>query len=192
MINKINSKKEKSRNTHWLEIKKTLRLCSENDLMGLIAELYSLSKSNKDFLDARFIQDGKILGHYKIQIKKYLAPNEPWKESQQISLKDAKKILSTYKKATSNPVGLIELMVHYVECGTDFLCEYGDMYEQYYVSLESVFDSALKLMSSFSVSEIQEFIDRLKIVVKKSCSIGWGHYDSVLDMLNTAYPENQK
>jgi hypothetical protein len=86
-------------------------------------------------------QDSHILERYKAQIKKYLAPHEPWKESQQISSKKAKKVLSDYKKATNDKIGLIDLMVHYVECGTNFLCEYGDMYEQYYISLESVFDN---------------------------------------------------
>ncbi len=32
--------------------------------------------------------------------------------------------------------------------GTDFLCEFGNMYEQYYCSLESVFSNALKLMKT--------------------------------------------
>jgi DNA repair exonuclease SbcCD ATPase subunit len=133
--------KLKSKSSNWLEIRRTLNKCSENDLLGLNAELYSLLKSNKDFLEARFLQDNQALERYKAQIKKYLAPNEPWKDSQQISIKNAKKVLSDYKKATSNKIGLIDLMVYYIECDTDFLCEFGDMYEQYYISLESVFDS---------------------------------------------------
>ncbi len=181
--------KLKSKSSNWLEIIRTLNKCSENDLLGLIAELYSLSKSNKDFLEARFLQDNQALERYKAPIKKYLAQNEPWKDSQQISIKNAKKVLSDYKKATSNKIGLIDLMVYYVECGTDFLCEFGDMYEQYYISLESVFDSTLKMMKQFETQEIQDFIERLCTVVEKADHMGWGYYDAISNMLNQAYED---
>ena len=99
----------------WLAIKKILQICSANDLVGLIADLHALSKVNKDFLAVRFLQDGNTLERYKAKIKKYLAPNEPWKNNQQISLREAKKVLSDYQKATHNKIGMIELMVYYVE-----------------------------------------------------------------------------
>ena len=82
-------------------------------------------------------------------------------------------------------------MVCYVEYGTDFLCEFGDMYEQYYCSLESVFSNALKRMKSFEYQEVISFEQRLHIVVKKAEHMGWGYYDAISDMLNEAYPTSQ-
>ncbi|WP_375331264.1 hypothetical protein [Candidatus Tisiphia endosymbiont of Oplodontha viridula] len=181
--------KNKEKTSNWLEIRKTLNGCSDGDIIGLIAELYSLSKSNKDFLETRFLPDNSALERYKAKIKKHLAPNEPWKDSQQISLKEAKKILSDYKKATSDKVGLIDLMVYYVECGTDFLCEFGDMYEQYYISLESVFENTIKIMQQFDETEMGYFIQRLHVVVKKAEHMGWGYYDAISEMLNSVYEE---
>lgn len=172
----------------WLDIRKTLSQCERRDLIGLIADLYALSKPNKDFLEARFIKNDEVLARYKSIIKKYIAPSEPWKNNQQISLKDAKKAISDYKKATNDTLGLIDLMVCYVEYGTDFLCEFGDMYEQYYCSLESVFSNALKLMKTFEYEDILSFEQRLQAVVKKSEHMGWGYYDAISDMLNEAYP----
>ncbi len=182
----------KAKNSNWLEIRKTLSRCSERDLLGLVAELYSLSKSNKDFLDARFLRDNQALLRYKAQVKRYLAPDEPWKESQKISLKEAKKAISDYKKASGDEWGTLELMVYYAECGTDFLCEFGDMYEQYYNSLESVFDNALKLMKKSSLNEIQEFVNRLEKVVWKARHMGWGYYDNISAMLQRAWPDRTK
>ena len=49
-----------------------------------------------------------------------MAPDEPWKKSQQISIKNAKKAISDYKKATNNIFGIMDLMLFYVECGNDF------------------------------------------------------------------------
>ena len=173
----------------WLDIRKTLSKCSERDLLGLIADLYALSKQNKDFLEARFIKNDEVLARYKSIIKKCIAPGEPWKNNQQISLKDAKKAISDYKKATNDTISLIDLMVCYVEYGTDFLCEFGDMYEQYYCSLESVFSNALKLMKTFEYQEVISFEQRLHVVVKKAEHMGWGYYDAISDMLNEAYPK---
>jgi len=171
----------------WLAIKKILQTCSANDLIGLIADLYALSKVNKDFLAARFLQDGNALERYKANIKKYLAPNEPWKNNQQISLREAKKVLSDYQKATHNKIGMIELMVYYVECGTDFLCEFGDMYEQYYCSLESVFANCIKTMQQFDAEVVQDFAQRLGVVVNKASHMGWGYYDTISEMLDEIY-----
>ncbi len=82
-------------------------------------------------------------------------------------------------------------MVFYGEYGTDFLCEFGDMYEKYYYSLESVFSHALKLMRTFEYEETLIFEQRLKAVVKKSEHMGWGYYDAISDMVSEAYPSSQ-
>lgn len=181
-------KQDISKKSYWPEIRRTLDRCSERGLIGLIAELYALSKANKYFLEARFLRNNQVLERYKSQIKKYLAPNEPWKSNQQISLKDARKVLSDYKKATNDKIGYLDLMVYYVEAGTDFLCEFGDMYEQYYMSLESIFGNALKLMKQFPDHDVETFIERLRLVVKNASGMGWGYYDSISEMLQEAYP----
>jgi len=42
------------------------------------------------------------------------------------------------------------------------------MHEQYYLSLESVFDNALKLMKQFPIEEVEDFIESLRKVVRKA------------------------
>jgi hypothetical protein len=46
-------------NNKWLGVRKVLSNCSERDLIGLVADLYALSQSNKDFFEARFIKMSK-------------------------------------------------------------------------------------------------------------------------------------
>ena len=171
----------------WLEIKNSLIYCSENDLKGLIKDLYKLNTENKVFLETKFLNDAESLEHYKAAIKKYLSPHEPWKKSQQINLKEAKKQISLYTKATSDPLKVIDLMVYYVECGTDFLCTFGDMYEQYYTSLEDVFESIIKKMERFDNVTVNQYVDRLEVVVQKAKNTGWGYYDTISYMLLESY-----
>ena len=58
----------------WSEIKNSLIYCSENDLKGIIGDLYKLSKENKNFLEAKFLNESGVIEHYKAEIKKYLVP----------------------------------------------------------------------------------------------------------------------
>lgn len=171
----------------WTAIRQKLASCSERDLLGIISELYELSRENKNFLEVRFLQDASALDRYKSHIKRYLAPHEPWKPSQQISIREAKKAISDYKKASSNAINLIDLMVYYVECGTDFSCEFGDMDETYYASLESMFDKAVTLMKKQDPYEVEDFIRRLESVIQNAKSFGWGYYDTISVILEEAY-----
>lgn len=191
----IKQKKSRSKNNSekshgWSDIKKILSRWSRGNLVAFIGELYSFSKLNQNFFETRFIKSDRAIIRYKELIKKYIAPRESWKSNQQISLKDAKKVLSDYKKATSDKMGLIDLMVCYVEYGNDFTNEFGDIDAAYYSSLESVFRNALKLMKNFQYQEVIGYVQRLKTVVKKAEGMGWGYYDAIAEMLHDAYPNN--
>lgn len=180
----MSEKAEKNRNNDWLTIRRTLAKCSQNDLLGLIAELYSFSKANKNFLDARFLKNEIALDHYKKLIDKHLTSDG------KISLKDAKKAISDYKKATNDKIGVIDLMVYYVQTGTDYIVKYGDMYEQYYDSLESVFADVIKLMSKCPKDQVLAFVKRLQDIVEDSKDVGWGYHDTIADMFYEYYYEN--
>ena len=135
-------------------------------------------------------QRDELMKLSKKRMKNALAPNMKWGDDLSINLRDAKKVISDYQKQTQNPLGVVELMVCYVEYGTDFLCEFGDLYEGYYNSLESVFWRALRLMKKFEYEEISSFEQRLQIVVRKSEHIGWGYYDAIFEMLEASYPSS--
>lgn len=180
---------EKIKNKNWIEIRKILHRCSESDLISIITELYTLHQSNKDFLEARFLKDNQALKRYKTKIEKNLDAHYPFNTSEYVNLKDAKKVISDYKKATNNTMGIIELMIHYVEIGTSVSNKNGGMYTAYYASLVSVLNTALALMKKFEQSEIQDFIERLKIIIRKSDDTGWGYYDHLLYLLKQNYPD---
>ena len=183
--------KSKKTNEQLENIKKILVSLTKDALINLIVDLYAFSRPNKDFLETRFIQVNIALIRYKKLIQQNIAPNEPWKRNQQINLKEAKKAISDYKKATNDRVGVIEWMICDVEYGTDFLCGFGDMYEQYYSSLESMFEKVISSIKTLQKQEKDTFIQRLYAVVKKARNTGWGYYDTISDMLDEACPDLQ-
>lgn len=86
----------------------------------IIGEVYAMYKSNNNFLEIRFLSDNNVLKRYEADIQKYISPYEPWNSTQQVCIKEAKKVLSDYKKAINDKMRLIHLMIHYVECGMHF------------------------------------------------------------------------
>ena len=87
-----------------------------------------------------------------------------------------------------DPKGILELMTCYVECGNDFTCEYGDIDEKFYYSLESMFEKALQALDKPDKQTVEEFLPRLQNIVEKAEDIGWGYYDTISDLLYGYFP----
>ncbi|MHC4560239.1 MAG: hypothetical protein ACYS80_23395 [Planctomycetota bacterium] len=95
----------------------------------------------------------------------------------------AKKAVSDFKKATNDPISILELMVYDVECGTQCTLDYGDIDEHFYYSLELMFDDILNILAKSHQEIIDMFLPRLMAVVQKAEGIGWGYYDYISDIL---------
>lgn len=178
-------KKNKSKIT-WQDVKNTLIKKDNGELIKLIRDLYSLNDKNKAFIHARysFIDP---LTPYKAIISKSLYPdpmrNEPLK------LGAGRKAISEYKKAVGDPIGVLELSIYYIEYGHKFTLEYGDIDEQFYDSLESMFDRVLKMLTQFDQTIIDKYFPRLLSLTEEVSGIGWGHYDYLITELEEAFPD---
>jgi hypothetical protein len=80
-------------------------------------------------------------------------------------------------------------MVYYVECGTRFTVDYGDIDAGFYESLESMFSQIVKTLQQSDEETIEHFVPRLEYIFHRACNIGWGYYDTISDMLEKAFPE---
>jgi hypothetical protein len=174
-------------NSSFSSIQKTLAKLDRDTLLSLVRELYGLSTSNRNFLEARFLCDDSILLRYKKLIDKALYPNVM--SSDTVSFRDARKIISDYRKAQGRSTGLAELMVYAAERGNQFTCDYGDIDSQFYTSLELLFESAVKAVLILPSDEAKPFIDRLYEVVEKANGIGWGYHDFIAGIFSEAFPD---
>ena len=177
----VTKAKNKDKKVLWSEIKRELTQYKPAQLLEMVSALYSLSTENKRFIEAKVVNDDNILEKYREIISRSISTEAPWLKSHQLSLKTAKKAISDYKKATGNIEDTIDLMIYYVERGTQFTLEFGDIDESFYNSMESMFESILKLMSSNSYQA--GFLTRLESIVKESRDMGWGYYDNLNYML---------
>jgi len=121
------------------ELEKTLEGFEKKELIRLIIELAKLKKYNMEWLEIEFQRpDGllELLEYYKKKISRALDSND---------LTSGKKAISDFKKASPSRESLIDIMIYYVEQGTEITLDCGDMYEDFYTKLESVYIETTKM-----------------------------------------------
>ncbi|MFZ4856020.1 MAG: hypothetical protein ACOYL3_06450 [Desulfuromonadaceae bacterium] len=179
-------KKDKKKPS-WSDIKKALAEYDRPALLGLIADLYSLNPQNKTFLHARFASGIDALKPYLKIIDDALYPdiykNKP------VQIAKAKKAIADYTKASGEPKGMLELMLFFVETGSKFTVNCGDMYEEFYLALERMYEKALDLLLTMDEETIDEYFNRFEDLVTLTKDVGWGYHDSLAEMFYNAFPD---
>jgi hypothetical protein len=77
----------------------------------------------------------------------------------------------------------VELLITYVENGTKFTHEYGDIDERFYDSVESALEELAALLRGEARGMYPQFRDRLARVEQMTDGIGWGFHDFVKDVV---------
>ena len=166
----------------WRNVKQVMSHWSDDQLRGLIQDLYRLNSGNADFLHARLLSDAgadNLLDPYKRRIREAICPEEPWRED--VRLSDARRAINDYKKAKGDVRNLLTLMLYYVKCGNDFTLEFGDIDEAFYDSLCSMVDQIKKrLLAEGSTELVAEFLPMLEHEFQRiDGQMGWGYPDEV-------------
>jgi hypothetical protein len=178
----------KSRDASWSHVKQSIASLNTSELIQLIVGLYKLSKSNRDFLYARFSVGDDPIAPYKKIIDNCMFPDVM--KNKPIQISTAKKAISEYCKAVGDARGEAELMTYFVECGNQFTVQFGDIDEAFYDALLRMYDRAIKKVFSLPDEEQHEFRERLKTVMVTSDGIGWGYHDGLCEQYLEAFPED--
>lgn len=165
------SKKPTKATPNWSDVKTKLADFDRAGLLGLVQDLYAVSKDNKVFLHARFGLGDDPLEPYKDVIIRWINPPD---FRNPISVSKAKKAISDYKKALGQPEGLAELSVFYCEEVFDFLAGCGMDDEGFYDALARMFEQALKYVLALPRGQRAAFLTRLDRVRQLGQNVGWG------------------
>ena len=168
----------------WRDVKTVIGEWPSDQLVGLVQDLYRLNASNADFLRARLLASDigdHSLAPYEERIRKAISPREPWKQN--VQLREGRKAINDYKKASGDTHNLLRLMVYYVQCGNDFTLEFGDIDEGFYDSLCSMVEAIKDRLLAEDDSELaKEFLPLLVQEVERiDGEMGWGYPDEVSD-----------
>jgi hypothetical protein len=148
-----------------------------------VKDLYEAAAGNRDFIHARSKageSGGEVLEKYRGKIVKQFFPARGFGK---LKLGEARKAIRDYRKATGNLPGTAELLMTYVENGTRFTREYGDIDERFYSSVESALDELAALLRGEAQGMYPRFRDRLAKVEQMTDGIGWGFHDFVGDVV---------
>ncbi len=167
---------------NWSQIKEPLKEFNREQLLALIKDLHDYSTQNRDFLAARFAgsesaaEPSAALESYRQRIIKCF----PLRGYSSPKLREARAALRQYQKATSDLPGILELMLTYVESGTSYTNEFGDIDEAFYDSLSSVLNEMEKQFASPEGAALYaRFRDRMRQLQHDTRHIGWGYGDDV-------------
>jgi hypothetical protein len=95
----------------WTDVKAKLAGVEREGLTGLIHDLYAAHKDNQTFLHTRFGLGEDVLEPYKETLDRWLWPDAL--RNQNTSVANAKKAISSYRKAVGEPAGLADLMTFF-------------------------------------------------------------------------------
>jgi hypothetical protein len=167
----------------WSAIRQQLATWDKPGLLNLVKDLYETAAGNRDFIHARCQAGecgGEVLEKYRGKIVEQFFPA---RGEGKLKLGEARKAIRDYCKATGNLPGTAELLMTYVENGTRFTHEFGDMDERFYDSVESALDELAALLRGDARGLYPQFRDRLARVEQMTDGIGWGFHDFVGDVV---------
>ena len=163
----------------WTTVRQHLTALNKPALLTLLKGLYEAAAVNRDFIQARCQtgkRDSKLLEKYRRQI---VNPFFPARGFGNLKLGEARKAIRDYRKVTGDLPGTVELLMTYVESGTRFTHEYGDIDERFYNSVESALDELAALLRGEASGIYPQFRDRLAKVEQMADGIGWGFHDFI-------------
>jgi hypothetical protein len=185
----------------WSDVKRRLQDWDRPQLLGLLQDLFAFSPENRQFLTARLLResarptardgaapppagsaipDEKVLDSYRRRIHRaFFGSVRPGGD---LNLAAARKAIRDYRQATGDLGGTLELMVYYVETGTAFTVEFGDIDGPFYDSLCSMLSAVVKqFMTPLGKAAYPRYQERLAALEKATKWMGWGYGDFVGD-----------
>lgn len=166
-----------------VKLKKELEKLTKEQLIEQVLDLYKKYKPVKEYYDFYLDpNEEKQLEKYKKIITNEFYPNrgEP-----KMRFSVAKKAISDFKTLNPSPLLLADLHLLLPELATQFTKDFGDMWEQYYISAANNFNTALKYINSQNL--FPQFKERINKCVEQASMCGWGYGDDLYDIFHTYF-----
>ncbi|MCK8058433.1 MULTISPECIES: DUF6155 family protein [unclassified Fusibacter] len=164
------------------ELKKELKKMEQSELIELISNLYKSNDKVKEIINAKVVGEKyqeELLEVYKEKMYAEFFPENMRKVP---SFVTAKNMIAEFKKVGNNEM-LLDLMLHFVECGNAFTIEFGDIDGPFYNRLCSVYEQFIDLLNSKGTEDLYlKFKDRIDNLISSSSGIGWGYGDFIYDI----------
>ncbi|WP_395093606.1 hypothetical protein [Armatimonas sp.] len=172
----------------WTTIKKELILLNQEETLNLLKDIYDASASNKAFLQARVLRGEISLADFEERIRvAFYSRSKHGPTNGYPKLRDGKAVLSEFKKARPGDLqNYLDLQLHYIETGTQFTNDFGDITDSFYSSLLSVMGDVAKVLEKPENQTLySHFLPRLKQLYSDGDGFGWGYTDELHSYLES-------
>ena len=161
------------------DLKKQLNSMEKNKLIALVCKLYKASKQAQSLIDVEVCGDTaeeQLVTECKKRIHAAFFGSR-------LSLKNARTVISDFKKVSQSKENIAELMLFYVECGVEFTNMYGDINEAFYYSIESMFSDFVRALNGLdNDSYYKHNAERIKEMCLSTDCVGWGFSEEMMNI----------
>ena len=170
------------------ELRKYLSDRAPEELIDDIVALYTRHDSVKEFYAAQLQGTYNVdtLDKYKSIVRQEFFPARGYGSAR---LSVARKAVTDYKKIARLPEPVIDLMLYYVEMGVAYTRQYGDIDAPFYLSMESMYESALKLIAQHGLQK--ELMERCSRIARGTDGMGWGFNDTVVELYDSYFADEE-
>jgi hypothetical protein len=169
-----------TKSPRWSDVKASLDKMDRVGLMALIRDLYDVDGLNRRVLHARFAANTTTVDQYRRLVRAAVFP-DPLSQ-RPIRLRDATATIREYSRATGDVPGTIDLMLEFVEAGTEQAVDLGYGDDAYFAALERKVDEILRLLEKLPDTEQRATAERLARLGEYQGAIGWGYGDFLADV----------
>jgi hypothetical protein len=174
------------KNSGWAALKIRLDTLDRKGLLGLVHDLYEASEVTRRFLDARFLPAAAAIEKYRHLVEVAVFP-DPLSQ-RPIRLRDASAAITEYRRSTGDVAGSVDLMLTFVEAGTEQAADLGYGDDPYFSALETKVAAIVKFMGELSSDERTSATARLVRVRNRAQDIGWGYGDYLSEIVARLQP----
>ena len=156
------------------QVKKLLSGMSKEEVINVVMEFYDARKEARDYLDyyANPNEKGELEKFKKVVLKEF---DDDISRNPKCRFSVCRKALSDFKKLAPSSDTLAEAMVFYMERVYEFSFYAGDLWEQYYDSAISNFQSTLKFLVKNNL--LESMMPRIVQIMAWSWPCGYGFHD---------------
>ena len=180
--------RKKKKTLSWIDVKRKIKRFNADQLIDLIGDLYRLSANNKEFFHTRFTLSEDPLESYKRIIQDAIHPYLEENETLDIGL--AEDAIERYSKAIDDVKGETELMIFFVECGNNFTLSYGDIDDDFYDALLSMYEKSILNVAELTPKDQEVFKERLYQIMDSASGIGWGYHDGLRELYYESFKDD--
>jgi hypothetical protein len=164
---------EQTKRTTWSDVKARLEAFDRKGLVSLLGDLYDASVANRRFLHSRLTPGSRTIEAYRRLVADALYP-DPF-STRRVSVRDAAAAIVEYRRSTGDASGTVDLMLTFLEAGTEQAADLGYGDEAYFNALQIRLDAVAKAFDSLPVeigATVRARLGRIQVRARPSAGAG--------------------